>query len=98
MNKITEVGIEASQSFAELESPARRLFVKGIARLGATLSSSSLLCSGTSAQGKARQAAAPGNEVPAAQGRVDHFPPGRLLYVPKHAKRNGNRLLATQCN
>jgi hypothetical protein len=31
VNKITEVGNEASQSVSDLESPARRLFVKGIA-------------------------------------------------------------------
>jgi hypothetical protein len=75
MNKITEVGNEASQSVAELESPARRLFVKGIAGLGATLSSSSLLCAATSAQGKAREAAAPGNQAPAAQSAWGPFAP-----------------------
>jgi len=43
MNEITEAGNEAYQSFTELESPARRLFVKGVAGLGAAFASSALL-------------------------------------------------------
>jgi hypothetical protein len=34
MSNPSRVGSEASQTFAELESPARRLFVKGVAGLG----------------------------------------------------------------
>jgi hypothetical protein len=50
MNKITEVENEASQAFGELESPARRLIVKGMAGLGATFASASLASAAAPAQ------------------------------------------------
>ena len=43
MNKSTEEVTENSQALRELESPARRSFVKGIAGLGAAVASSSIL-------------------------------------------------------
>jgi hypothetical protein len=87
MNKITEFGNEASQALAELESPARRLIVKGMAGLGAALASSSLLSAGVPAQ--AHQPAAPGNEIPPVLGEWGPFTPSngagqylQLVYPP----------------
>ncbi len=99
MNKITEVGDEASQSVAGLEPQARRLFVKGIAGLGATLSSSSLLCAATSARGKARKAAAPGNQAPAAQSAWGPFAPSNSAghYLQIESALNNCRGVADWC-
>ena len=57
MNKLSEVGNEASQTFAELESPARRLFVKGMAGLGAAFASASLASAAAPTQSQASQTA-----------------------------------------
>ncbi len=87
MNKITEVGNNASQTLAELESPARRLFVKGVAGLGAAFASSSLLSAGVPAQAQAqsRGQAASGNQNSSAPDLWGPFTPssglGRYLQL-----------------
>ncbi len=85
MNEITEVGNEASQTFPELESPARRLFVKGMAGLGATFASSSFLSAAVPAQTQSHQQARPGNEIPPVQDGWGPFTPssgaGRYLQI-----------------
>src|ERR1035441_2055094 len=73
MSKIT--GNEASQTFAELKSPPRRLFVKGVVGLGAAFASSSLLSAAVSAQDHSRRQAPPGNEISPAQGGWGPFTP-----------------------
>ena len=73
MNKITEVGNNASQTFADLESPARRLFVKGVAGLGAAFASSSLLSAGVPAQAQSRGQAASGNQISSAPDALGTF-------------------------
>jgi hypothetical protein len=78
MNKVSEVGNEASQTLAELESPARRLFVKGVAGLGAAFASSSLLSAASAeAQADSRRKAPTGNGVSPAQGDWGPFTPSR---------------------
>jgi hypothetical protein len=68
MNKVSEVGHEASQTLAEPESQERRLFVKGVVGLGAAFASSSLLSATVQAQADSRQKAPTGNGVSSAQG------------------------------
>ena len=89
MNKLSEVGNEASQTLPELESPARRLFVKGMAGLGATFASASLACVAAPAQSQARKTAPPGNEAAPAQSLWGPFTPSssagrylQLVYPP----------------
>ena len=85
MNKITEVGNEAPQAFAELQSPARRLIVKGMAGLGATFASASLASAAALAQNQARQTAPPGDEAAPVQSEWGPFAPssgaGRYLQL-----------------
>ena len=73
MNKVSE----ASQTLAELESPERRLFVKGVAGLGAAFASSSLLSATVEAQADSRRKAPTGNGVSPAQGDWGPFTPSR---------------------
>ena len=63
MNKTTEVGNKA-----ELKSPPRRRFVKGMVGFGAAFASSSLSSVAVSAQDHSRRPAPPGNEISPAQG------------------------------
>lgn len=57
MRKITDVTQEASQTLAELESPRRRQFVKGMAGLGVAFASSSLLSGTVQAHDDSRRTA-----------------------------------------
>ena len=89
MNEITESQKETSRTLLGPESSSRRLFVKGVASLGATLVSSSLLPAGAPAQGQARQTAPPGNEAAPAQSGWGPFAPSgsagrylQLVYPP----------------
>jgi hypothetical protein len=77
MNKVSEVGHEASQTLAEPESQERRLFVKGVVGLGAAFASSSLLSATVQAQADSRQKAPTGNGVSSAQGGWGPFTPSR---------------------
>ena len=83
MNKITEVGNNASQTLAELESPDRRLFVKGVAALGAAFASSPLLS--VPAQAQLRGQATSGNQDSSASDLWGPFTPssgiGRYLHL-----------------
>jgi hypothetical protein len=83
MNNITEVGNEASQTFSELESPARRLFVKGVAGFGAAFASSSFVFAAVPAQ--SGQQGRPGNEMQPVQDAWGPFTPssgaGRYLQI-----------------
>ena len=85
MNKLSRVGNEASQTFAELESPARRLFVKGVAGLGAAIASSSVLSAGVPARVDSCLHDPPSNESPPAQSSWGPFKPsgsaGRYLQI-----------------
>ena len=85
MNKSTEVGNEASQTFSELESPARRLFVKGVAGLGAAFASSSFVSAAVPAQAQSGQQGRPGNEIQPVQDAWGPFTPssgaGRYLQI-----------------
>jgi len=63
MNKSTEEVKENSQVLHELESPARRSFVKGIAGLGAALASSSVLSVAEPAQSQAHAPASPSHAM-----------------------------------
>lgn len=96
MNNPIEPRNEAPQTFAKLEDPARRLFVKGVAGLGATLASSSLLSSATPAQGQARQAAAPGNQAAPSQSAWGPFTPsnsaGRYLQFEYPSSKTAGEL------
>ena len=81
-----------SQRLSSLESPARRLLMKGMAGLGATLASSSL-SPAIAAQTRSHQPGAPANQVPAAQDLWGPFTPssgaGRYLqlsYPPSTTK------------
>jgi hypothetical protein len=85
MSNITEVGNYASQTFAELESPARRLFVKGVAGLGAAIASSSLSSMAMPAQAHPRWQDPTGNGVSPAHDGWGPFTPscraGRYLQL-----------------
>src|ERR1700676_2214567 len=63
MNEITQSERIASERLSSLESPTRRLLMKGMAGLGATLVSSSLSAA-IAAQTQGREPGAPGNQVP----------------------------------
>jgi hypothetical protein len=63
MNKLSEVGNQASQTLAELKSPERRIFVKGMAGIGATFVSRSLASAAALTQSPARQTVPPGNSA-----------------------------------
>src|SRR6202521_2147633 len=84
MNEITQSERIASERLSSLESPARRLLMKGMAGLGATLVSSSLSAA-IAAQTQSHQPGAPGNQVPPVQGGWGPFTPssgeGRYLQV-----------------
>src|SRR5450432_4264930 len=85
MNKLSRVENEASQTFAELESPARRLFVKGMAGLGAAIASSSVLSAAVPPQADSRRQDPPGKESSPAQSDWGPFTPssntGRYLQI-----------------
>src|SRR5260370_27900117 len=74
----------ASEKLSSLESPTRRLLIKGMAGLGATLVSSSLSAA-IAAQTQTHQPGAPGNQVPPDQVGWGPFTPssgeGRYLQV-----------------
>src|SRR5437660_1320095 len=61
MNEITRSERIASERLSSLESPTRRLLMKGMAGLGATLVSSSL---SEAIAAQTHQPGAPGNQVP----------------------------------
>ncbi len=77
MNKLSRAGNKASQTLAELESPARRLFVKGVAGLGAAIASSSVLSAAVSARVDSRSQDPPGKESSPAQSGWGPFTPSR---------------------
>jgi hypothetical protein len=85
MDKITEVGNEAAQTLAELESPTRRLLVKGMVGLSATLASASIASAATPAQNQSRQTVPPGKEIATAQSGWEPITPsssaGRYLQL-----------------
>src|SRR6201991_4676286 len=85
MNNITEVGNEASQTLSALESRARRLFVKGIAGLGAAFASSSFVSAAFPAQAQSAQQGHPGNEIQPVEDAWGPFTPssgaGRYLQI-----------------
>src|SRR5258705_13843252 len=84
MNEINQNERIASERLSSLESPARRLLIKGMAGLGATLVSSSLSAA-IAAQTQTHQPRAPGNKVPPDQVGWGPFTPssgvGRYLQV-----------------
>ena len=84
MNKTTQSQRISSQRLPSLESPARRLLVKGMAGLGATLASSSL-SPAIPSQTQSHQPGAPGNQVPPDRVGWGPFTPssgeGRYLQV-----------------
>ena len=89
MNKLSEVGNEASQTLADLESPARRLLVKGMAGLGATFASAFLASAAAAAQSQVRKTAPPRNEAAPDQSLWGPFTPSssggrylQLVYLP----------------
>src|ERR1039458_769154 len=89
MNEITESVKETSRTLRGPESSSRRLFVKGVAGLGATVASSSFLSAGAPAQSQARQTAPPGNEAAPPQSGWGPFTPSgsagrylQLVYPP----------------
>ena len=93
MNNVTEVGNEASQAFSALESPARRLFVKGVAGLGAAFASSSFVSAAVPAQAQSGQQGHPGNEIQPVQDAWGPFTPSsgtgrylQIVYPPSTAK------------
>ena len=83
MNRISDVKYDASQISAEPKSPERRLFVKGVAGLGAAFASSSLLSASVQAQDDFRSKAP--NAVSPGQGAWGPFTPssntGRYLQI-----------------
>jgi hypothetical protein len=85
MDNITEVGNEASQTFSELESRSRRLFVKGVAGLGAAFASSSFVSAAFPAQAQSGQQGPPANEIQPVQDAWGPFTPssgaGRYLQI-----------------
>src|SRR5690349_13262706 len=84
MNEINQNERIASERLCSVESPARRLLIKGMAGLGATLVSSSLSAA-IADQTQSHQPAAPGNQVPPDQVGWGPFTPssgaGRYLQV-----------------
>src|SRR5882757_8127097 len=82
MNEITRSKRIASERLSSLESPTRRLLMKGMAGLGATLVSSSL---SEAIAAQTHQPGAPGNQVPPDQVGWGPFTPssgaGRYLQV-----------------
>src|SRR3984893_5962568 len=84
MNEINQNEKIASEMLSSLESPARRLLMKAMAGLGATLVSSSLSAA-IAAQTQPHQPGAPGNQVPPDQVGWGPFTPssgeGRYLQV-----------------
>src|SRR6267378_4494924 len=92
MNEITQSERIASERLSSLESPARRLLMKGMAGLGATLVSSSLSAA-IAAQTQSHQPGAPGNQVPPDQVGWGPFTPSsgegrylQLVYPPSTTK------------
>ena len=92
MNEITRKEILGSQRLASLESPSRRLLIKGMAGLGATLASSSLSAA-IAAQTEGHQPATPDHQVSPVQGGWGPFTPSngagqylRLVYPPSTTK------------
>jgi pimeloyl-ACP methyl ester carboxylesterase len=85
MNRSTEEVKENSQARHELESPARRLFVKGIAGVGAALASSSVLSTAEPAQNQAHAPASPNHATSPVQDAWGPFNPssnaGRYLQL-----------------
>ena len=85
MSKPSEVANEASQTFAGPDSPARRLFVKEMAGLGAAFATASLASTAAPAEGQAVQSAPTGNAPAAAQSLWGPFTPssnaGRYLQL-----------------
>ena len=85
MNTVSEAAHEVSQTLAELESPERRLLVKGLAGLGAAFASSSVLSTTVPAQADSRHQDPPGKEISAAQSGWGPFTPssntGRYLQL-----------------
>src|SRR5260370_19371432 len=84
MNEINQDERIASERLSSLESPARRLFIKGMAGLGATLASSSLSAA-IAAQTQSHQPGTLGHQVSPVQGGWGPFTPssgaGRYLQV-----------------
>src|SRR6202521_458422 len=84
MNEITQSERIALERLSRLESPTRRLLIKGMAGLGATLVSSSL-SEAIAAQTQTHQPGAPPNQVPPVQDLWGPFTPssgaGRYLQV-----------------
>src|SRR5260370_37329153 len=82
MNEITRSERIASERLSSLESPTRRLLMKGMAGLGATLVSSSL---SAAIAAQTHKPGAPGNQVPPDQVGWGPFTPssgeGRYLQV-----------------
>src|SRR5260221_13585612 len=82
MNEINQNERIASERLSSLESPGRRLLMKGMAGLGATLVSSSL---SEAIAAQTHQPGAPGNQVPPDQVGWGPFTPssgaGRYLQV-----------------
>src|SRR5216683_4121661 len=92
MNEISQSERVVSQGPPGLESPARRLLMKGMAGLGATLASSSL-SPAIAAQTPSHQPEAPGNPVTPVQGEWGPFTPSssggrylQLVYPPSTTK------------
>jgi hypothetical protein len=85
MNEITESEKETSRTLSGPKSPSRRLFVKGVAGLGATLASSSLLSATDPAQTQAHEPVPAGNGIPPVLGGWGPFTPssnaGRYLQL-----------------
>src|SRR6266851_9897775 len=89
---LTQVLDEEKRMNESLESPARRLLMKGMAGLGATLASSSL-SPAIAAQTQSHQPEAPANPVPPVQGGWGPFAPSsgggrylQLVYPPSTTK------------
>jgi hypothetical protein len=89
MNMLSEVGNETAQTLDELESPARRVLVKGMAGIGATFVSASLASAATLAQSQAGQTVAPRNSAAPSQSGWGPFTPSsragrylQLVYPP----------------
>ena len=96
MNEITRKEILGSQRLACLESPSRRLLIKGMTGLGATLASSSLSAA-IAAQTQGHQPATPDHQVSPVQGEWGPFTPSngagrylRLVYPPSTNKGGCN--------
>ena len=85
MNEITGSQKETSQTLPEPESPSRRLFVRGVASLGAAIASSSLLSTAVPAQTHSRRQDPPDNGISPVNGGWGPFTPssaaGRYLQV-----------------